>query len=222
MAQPFLKGKGCVKEQIMKIVLLGAPGAGKGTQAVQMAKKYNIPHISTGDIFRYNIKNQTEIGLVAKSYIDKGMLVPDEVTVEIVKDRLKQSDCENGFLLDGFPRTVAQAEALQNIVSLDYVVDIEIPFERLLKRLIGRRVCPKCGNSYHVDFLNGQTKCECGSELIHREDDKEETVTNRINVYTKQTQPLIDYYKEKGLLVEVDGDQNVENVFLQIVNLLGK
>lgn len=206
----------------MNIILLGAPGAGKGTQAAYLVDKYNLPHISTGDIFRSNIKQRTEIGLLAKSYIDKGQLVPDEVTVKIVELRLKEKDCENGFLLDGFPRTIAQAEALSEITDIDYVIDIEIPFERLLHRLTGRRVCPACNASYHVDFLNGKTVCACGAELIHRDDDTEATVTNRIQVYTKQTQPLIDYYKERGKLISVNGDNAVDKVFEEIVSKLSK
>lgn len=204
----------------MKIILLGAPGAGKGTQAVLLEQEYGIPHISTGDIFRKNIKEKTEIGLVAKSYIDKGQLVPDEVTVKIVENRLKEPDCKNGFLLDGFPRTVYQAEELAKISDIDYVVDIEIPFERLLRRLTGRRVCPVCNASYHVDFLNGKNTCNCGAELIHRDDDKEETVTERIKVYTAQTEPLIDHYK--GKLVSVNGDNDVQEVFAEIKSKLGK
>lgn len=206
----------------MKIILLGAPGAGKGTQAVLLEQEYGIPHISTGDIFRKNIKEKTEIGLVAKSYIDKGQLVPDEVTVKIVENRLKEPDCKNGFLLDGFPRTVYQAEELAKISDIDYVVDIEIPFERLLRRLTGRRVCPVCNASYHVDFLNGKNTCNCGAELIHRDDDKEETVTERIKVYTAQTEPLIDHYKGKGKLVSVNGDNDVQKVFAEIKSKLGK
>ena len=206
----------------MKVILLGAPGAGKGTQAALLAEEYSIPHISTGDIFRKNIKEKTEIGLLAKSYIDQGRLVPDEVTVKIVENRLKEADCANGFLLDGFPRTVNQAEELAKISDIDYVVDIEIPVERLLRRLTGRRVCPVCGASYHIDFLDGKTVCECSAELIQRDDDKEETVTERIKVYTAQTEPLIDYYKGKGKLVSVDGDKGVKEVFAEITAKLGK
>lgn len=206
----------------MKVILLGAPGAGKGTQAALLAEEYSIPHISTGDIFRKNIKEKTEIGLLAKSYIDQGKLVPDEVTVKIVENRLKEADCANGFLLDGFPRTVNQAEELVKISDIDYVVDIEIPFGRLLRRLTGRRVCPVCGASYHIDFLDGKTVCECSAELIQRDDDKEETVTERIKVYTAQTEPLIDYYKGKGKLVSVDGDKGVKEVFAEITAKLGK
>lgn len=206
----------------MKVILLGAPGAGKGTQAALLAEKYSIPHISTGDIFRKNIKEKTEIGLLAKSFIDQGKLVPDEVTVKIVENRLKEADCANGFLLDGFPRTVNQAEELAKISDIDYVVDIEIPFERLLRRLTGRRVCPVCGASYHIDFLDGKTVCECSATLIQRDDDKEETVTERIKVYTAQTEPLIDYYKGKGKLISVDGDKGVKEVFAEITAKLGE
>ena len=205
----------------MNIILLGAPGAGKGTQAAYLVQKYGFPHISTGDIFRSNIKQRTEIGILAKSFIDKGQLVPDEVTCKIVELRLAEDDCKNGFLLDGFPRTVNQAEALSKIADIDYVIDIEIPFARLLHRLTGRRVCSKCNASYHVDFLNGNNVCECGAELIHRDDDTEETVSKRINVYTNQTQPLIDYYKQRGKLISVNGDQSVEEVFAEIVAKLG-
>lgn len=206
----------------MNIILLGAPGAGKGTQAAYLVQKYHLPHISTGDIFRSNIKQCTEIGIIAKSFIDKGQLVPDDVTVKIVELRLKEEDCKNGCLLDGFPRTVNQAEALSEFADIDYVLDIEIPFERLLHRLTGRRVCAKCNASYHVDFLNGKTVCECGGELIHRDDDTEETVSKRIQVYTKQTQPLIDYYREKGKLISINGDQKADEVFNEIEKKLGK
>lgn len=216
------KSKARDKEKIMNIILLGAPGAGKGTQAAYLVNKFALPHISTGDIFRSNIKQRTEIGLIAKSYIDKGQLCPDDVTVKIVELRLENEDCKNGFLLDGFPRTVPQAEALSKITDIDYVIDIEIPFEKLLYRLTGRRVCSKCGASYHVDYLNGKRTCDCGAELIHRDDDTEATVSNRINVYTQQTQPLIDYYRERGKLISVNGDQAAEAVFEEIVKKLGK
>lgn len=206
----------------MKIILLGAPGCGKGTQAALLAEKYNLVHISTGDIFRRNIKERTEIGLLAKSFIDKGMLVPDDVTVEIVKNRLAEPDVESGYMLDGFPRTVYQAEKLSEFADIDYVVNIEIPFERLLKRLTGRRVCPVCNASYHVDFLDGKTTCSCSAELIQREDDKEETVARRITVYNDSTAPLIDYYREKGKLISVNGDASVEEVFAAIVAHLGR
>lgn len=197
----------------MNIVLLGAPGAGKGTQATTICERYGIPHVSTGDIFRKNIKEKTPVGIVAKGYIDKGQLVPDEVTEEIVRLRIEEPDCKNGFLLDGFPRTVAQAEALGKITALDAVVNIDVPLGKLMKRLTGRRVCKNCGESYHVDFIGDKTSCaKCGGELIHRDDDTEETVTKRLAVYTDQTAPLIDYYEDKGLLINVDGDKPVEEV----------
>lgn len=205
----------------MKIILLGAPGAGKGTQADKLVEKYGFPHISTGDIFRKNIKERTDIGLLAKSYIDAGKLVPDEVTIKIVENRLKESDCENGFLLDGFPRTVEQAKALDEITDVDYVVNIDVPFEKLLKRITGRRVCPKCSSSYHVDFLNGEDTCKCGEKLIQRADDNEETVKQRISVYENQTAPLVEYYGKTGKLLTVNGHKSVDEVFEEIVNKLG-
>ena len=206
----------------MNVILLGAPGAGKGTQAVRLAEKYNIPHISTGDIFRSNIKGQTPIGIVAKSYIDKGQLVPDEVTIQIVKERLEKEDCQNGYLLDGFPRTVSQAEALDTFSKVEAVVNVDVPLNKLLKRITGRRVCAKCGESYHVDYLNGKTDCaKCGAELIQRADDNEETVASRLDVYQKQTAPLIEYYAQKGVLLTVDGDGDIEKVFNSICEKLG-
>ncbi len=206
----------------MNIILLGAPGAGKGTQATRLVDKYKIPHISTGDIFRANIKNQTPIGVVAKSYIDKGQLVPDEVTVEIVKQRLSEKDVEVGYLLDGFPRNIFQATELDKFAEIDKVIDINVNLDKLLKRITGRRVCSKCGESYHVDTLNGSTTCaRCGADLIHRADDNEETVKNRLEVYKNQTQPLIDYYKKAGKLVTVNGDSTIDEVFSEIVKILG-
>ena len=206
----------------MKIVLLGAPGAGKGTQAKRLAEEYNIPHISTGDIFRENIKNSTPIGIVAKSYIDKGQLVPDEVTVEIVKQRLQEEDCKNGYLLDGFPRNTYQAQQLDNFSKVEKVIDISVDLNKLLKRITGRRVCGKCGESYHVTMLNGNTTCSrCGGELIQRQDDNEETVLSRLNVYKKQTAPLIEYYEKAGKLITVDGDKAIDEVFKAIVKVLG-
>ena len=191
----------------MKIILLGAPGAGKGTQATKISDKYGMPHISTGDIFRENIKNQTEIGMLAKSYIDKGQLVPDDVTCRIVEERLSRADCrEKGYLLDGFPRTIAQAEALDKITKIDAVVNINIDFSLLMNRLCGRRVCRDCGESYHVSTLNGATTCaRCGGELYQRKDDNPETVQSRLDVYTEQTAPLIDYYTKKGLILNFTG-----------------
>ena len=206
----------------MKIVLLGAPGAGKGTQAVRFAERYKIPHISTGDIFRYNIKNQTPIGVVAKSYIDKGQLVPDEVTIQIVRERLAEDDCKNGYLLDGFPRNVFQAEALDGFSSVDKAINIDVPLHKLMRRITGRRVCGKCGEPYHIDYLNGDNSCgKCGGELIQRADDNEETVKNRLDVYTKQTSPLVDYYKDRGVLVNIDGDGDINEVFEAIVKEIG-
>lgn len=204
----------------MNIVILGAPGAGKGTQASLICEKLNIPHISTGDIFRHNIKEMTPIGIVAKGYIDKGQLVPDEVTCEIVKLRLAEKDCENGYLLDGFPRTVEQAKALEAFSKVDMVLDIAIPTERLMKRLTGRRVCEQCDESYHVDTLGGSLVCpKCGGNLVHREDDYEETVNERLAVYERKTAPLINFYTEKGLLKKVDGDKAVNEVFEDISKL---
>lgn len=204
----------------MKIILLGAPGAGKGTQAKKLAVAYGIPHVSTGDIFRANIKAETPIGKIAKTFIDKGQLVPDEVTVEIVKERIEEKDCANGYLLDGFPRNLFQASALDEISNVDKVVNINVDFTKLVKRITGRRVCA-CGQSYHVDTLGGETKCSaCGGKLYQRDDDVEETVNKRLSVYHKQTAPLIDYYKRQGKLVDVDGDKSIEEVFNEIINKL--
>ena len=213
----------------MKIIMLGAPGAGKGTQADKICAKYEIPHISTGDIFRANIKNNTELGQKAKSYMDKGELVPDELVVDLVVDRIKADDCKNGYVLDGFPRTIPQAEALDaalaNIGSkIDYAVNVEVPDENIVNRMSGRRACVACGATYHI--VHSPTKEEgicdrCGKELIVREDDKPETVTKRLNVYHEQTQPLIDYYTKQGALKEVDGTMNMDDVFNAIVAILG-
>ncbi len=206
----------------MKVILLGAPGAGKGTQAVRLAERYKIPHISTGDIFRSNIKEKTPIGIVAKSYIDKGQLVPDEVTIQIVRERLEKDDCKNGYLLDGFPRTVSQAEALDEFSTVDVVVNIDVPLHKLMRRITGRRVCGKCGESYHIDYLGGKTACEkCDGELIQRADDNEETVGKRLEVYEKQTAPLIEHYEKKGKLFNVDGDGDINAVFNAITERLG-
>ena len=212
----------------MKIVLLGPPGAGKGTQAKSISNKYSIPHISTGDIFRKNISENTPLGVEAKSYMDKGQLVPDEVTINMVKDRLQQDDCANGYLLDGFPRTVAQADALNSFLvergeQLDTALLIKVPNEFILERMTGRRVCPSCGASYHVKFnppIEG--KCSlCGSEVIQRKDDTVETVKERLDVYEKETQPLIDFYANKQLLSEVDGTKAINEVFRGICEILG-
>ena len=201
----------------MNIILLGAPGAGKGTQASKIVDNYTLPHISTGDIFRENIKNQTPIGLLAKSYIDKGQLVPDEVTCKIVEERISREDCANGYMLDGFPRTIAQAEELDKITKVDLVINIDVDFSLLLERLCGRRVCKDCGESYHVSRLNGETKCaRCGGELYQRKDDNPETVQNRLDVYVAQTAPLIDYYTKKGILFNVVGNTTPEDVYEEI------
>ncbi len=206
----------------MKIVLLGAPGAGKGTQAVRLAERYNVPHISTGDIFRKNIKERTPIGIEAKSYIDKGQLVPDEVTIKIVRDRLNADDCKNGYLLDGFPRNVLQAKALDEFSEVEKVVNIDVPLHKLMNRITGRRVCGKCGESYHVDYLDGKKECgKCGGDLMQRADDNEETVKSRLDVYVAQTVPLVDYYKGRGVLVDIDGDGSVDEVFATIAEKLG-
>ncbi|MDU1306945.1 MAG: adenylate kinase [Clostridium perfringens] len=213
----------------MKIVLLGPPGAGKGTQAKSISNKYSIPHISTGDIFRKNISENTPLGIEAKSYMDNGQLVPDEVTINMVKDRLQQDDCKNGYLLDGFPRTVHQAEALDNFLtereeSIDTALLIEVPKEFILERMTGRRVCPSCGASYHIKFNppTNDGKCDlCGSDVIQRKDDTEETVKERLDVYENQTQPLIDFYKNKKQLSVVDGTQAINEVFESICKILG-
>ena len=207
----------------MNIILLGAPGAGKGTQASKISDAYKLPHISTGDIFRENIKNQTEIGLLAKSYIDKGQLVPDEVTCKIVEERIQREDCKNGYMLDGFPRTSAQAEALDKITKIDLVINIEVDFALVMDRLCGRRVCKDCGESYHVSRLNGQTTCSrCGGELYQRKDDNPETVQSRLEVYSAQTEPLIAYYKEKGLLFNVVSNSTPEATYEEISQKLNE
>ncbi len=213
----------------MRLILLGPPGAGKGTQAASLVNHYNIPHISTGDIFRANIKGGTELGKKAKSYMDKGELVPDEVTVAIVEDRLMQDDTKNGFLLDGFPRTVAQAEALDAVLSkkgneIDCAISIDVDSEALIKRVVGRRICKECGATYHVDFMPSKKEGVCDScegDLYQRDDDNESTVSNRIAVYEKQTSPLADYYDKKGVLRRIDGDKSVEDVFNQMLSALG-
>lgn len=211
----------------MKIILLGPPGAGKGTQAKSISNRYSIPHISTGDIFRKNISENTPLGIEAKSYMDKGQLVPDEVTINMVKDRLVQDDCKDGYLLDGFPRTVSQAEALQEFLeqrgeSLNTALLINVPNEFILERMTGRRVCPSCGASYHIKFnppANG--KCElCGTDIVQRKDDTAETVKERLDVYEKQTQPLIDYYSKNNLLSQVDGTKAINLVFENICDVL--
>ncbi|MCR8850773.1 adenylate kinase [Rossellomorea sp. SC111] len=213
----------------MNIVLMGLPGAGKGTQAEKIVDKYGIPHISTGDMFRAAIKEGTELGLKAKSFMDNGDLVPDEVTIGIVRERLSKEDCQKGFLLDGFPRTVAQAEALENILAdlgkkMNYVININVDKDILMERLTGRRICKECGATYHLVF-NPPTEegvCDrCGGELYQRADDNEETVQNRLDVNIKQTQPLLAYYEDKGYLKNIDGQQDIHRVFDDIDELLG-
>jgi len=214
----------------MKIIMLGAPGAGKGTQAKMIAAKYGIPHISTGDIFRANIKNGTELGAKAKEYMDKGLLVPDELVVDLVIDRFKEPDCEKGYVLDGFPRTIPQAEALDKALTaigenVDYAINVEVPDENIVNRMGGRRACVGCGATYHIVYspTKEEGKCDtCGGELIIRDDDKPETVQNRLSVYHEQTQPLIDYYTNKGIIAEVDGTVDMNDVFNAIVNILGE
>ena len=214
----------------MKIIMLGAPGAGKGTQAKKIAEKYSIPHISTGDIFRANIKNGTELGKKAKTYMDQGLLVPDELVVDLVVDRLNQEDCNNGCVLDGFPRTIPQAEALDAALkaagqAVDYAINVEVPDENIVNRMSGRRACVSCGATYHIVYAPTKEEniCDtCHGELILRDDDKPETVQKRLNVYHEQTQPLIDYYTKKNILVEVDGTQDIEDVFAAIVKVLGE
>jgi len=209
---------------------MGLPGAGKGTQAEKISGKYNIPHISTGDMFRLAIKEGTELGKKAKSFMDQGDLVPDEVTIGIVQERLSKDDCKNGFLLDGFPRTIAQAEALHNLLSdmkesIDFVLHVDVPEEKLVERLTGRRICPTCGATYHVIYNPPQTDGVCdkdGSKLTQRKDDTPETVKNRLAVNIKQTQPLMDFYNDKGYLVTVNGDQDIDLVFADIQARLSK
>jgi len=214
----------------MKIIMLGAPGAGKGTQAKKIAEKYGIPHISTGDIFRANIKNGTELGKKAKTYMDQGLLVPDELVVDLVVDRVNQDDCANGYVLDGFPRTIPQAEALEQALetlgqSMDYAINVEVPDENIVNRMSGRRACVNCGATYHIVYAptKEENVCDsCHGELILRDDDKPETVQKRLNVYHEQTQPLIDYYTNKKILVEVDGTVDINLVFDAIVKVLGE
>ena len=213
----------------MKLIMLGAPGAGKGTQAKKIAEKYTIPHISTGDIFRANIKNGTELGKKAKTFMDQGLLVPDELVVDLVVDRVNQEDCKNGYVLDGFPRTIPQAEALDKALSaigdsVDYAINVEVPDENIVRRMSGRRACVGCGATYHIVYNPPKKEgiCDvCGQELVLRDDDKPETVKKRLDVYHDQTQPLIDYYKNEGVLAEVDGTLDMEDVFQAIVKILG-
>ncbi|QDP38905.1 adenylate kinase [Radiobacillus deserti] len=213
----------------MNLILMGLPGAGKGTQAEKIVEKYHIPHISTGDMFRLAIKEGTELGKKAKEFMDQGELVPDEVTIGIVRERLSKDDCQQGFLLDGFPRTIAQAEALENLLSdlgesIDYVLHVDVPEEKLVERLTGRRICPTCGTTYHVQYNPPKVAGICdkdGSELIQREDDTADTVKKRLQVNLEQTKPLLDFYNEKGYLVTFDGDQDINKVFEDIDEKLG-
>ncbi|MCM1099992.1 MAG: adenylate kinase [Clostridium sp.] len=214
----------------MKIIMLGAPGAGKGTQAKMIAEKYGIPHVSTGDIFRANIKNGTELGMEAKKYMDQGLLVPDELTVKILLDRVAQPDCAKGYVLDGFPRTIPQAEVLDKALSelgdaIDYAINVDVPDENIVKRMSGRRACVTCGATYHIEHVPPKKEgvCDkCGSELVLRDDDKPETVLNRLKVYHEQTQPLIEFYTAKGVLKTVDGTVDMQDVFGAIVSILGE
>ena len=214
----------------MKIIMLGAPGAGKGTQAKMIADKYSVPHISTGDIFRANIKNGTELGQEAKKYMDQGLLVPDELTVKILLDRVANDDCKNGYVLDGFPRTIPQAEVLDKALTelsdkIDYAINVDVPDENIIKRMSGRRACLACGATYHIEHVPPVQEgiCDrCGKELVLRDDDQPETVKNRLNVYHEQTQPLIDFYTNKGVLKTVDGTVDMKDVFSAIVNILGE
>ncbi|MGL5260544.1 MAG: adenylate kinase [Lachnospiraceae bacterium] len=213
----------------MKIIMLGAPGAGKGTQAKMIADKYSVPHISTGDIFRANIKNGTELGTEAKKYMDQGLLVPDELTVKILLDRVANDDCKNGYVLDGFPRTIPQAnvldEALQNLgEKIDYAINVDVPDENIVNRMSGRRACLSCGATFHLQHVPPKVEnvCDtCGNELILRDDDKPETVLNRLKVYHDQTSPLIEFYTNKGVLKTVDGTMEMQQVFLAICDILG-
>ena len=213
----------------MKIIMLGAPGAGKGTQADKIAQKYSIPHISTGDIFRKNIKEGTALGKEAKQYMDEGKLVPDELTVRILLDRVASDDCSRGYILDGFPRTIPQAEALEKKLGeldddIDFAINVDVPDENIVNRMSGRRACPKCGATYHIKHIPPKKEgiCdECGAELIIRDDDKPETVQNRLKVYHEQTQPLIDFYTAKGVLKTVDGTVDMKDVFAAITAILG-
>lgn len=209
--------------------MLGAPGAGKGTQAQMLAKKYDIPHVSTGDIFRMNIKNGTELGMEAKKYMDQGLLVPDELTVRILLDRVAREDCRNGYVLDGFPRNIPQADVLDEALSklgdkIDYAINVDVPDENIIRRMGGRRACLSCGATYHIEHVPPKKEgiCDkCGQELVLRDDDKPETVKNRLQVYKEQTQPLIDFYTKKGVLHNVDGTKDMNEVFEAIVAILG-
>ena len=204
----------------MKIIMLGAPGAGKGTQAAMIAEEFKVPHISTGDILRRNMKEGTPLGLKAKAFVESGGLVPDEVVIGLVEDRLSEQDCQNGYILDGFPRTIAQAEALDKVARIDLAINIDVPFETIIDRLGGRRVCV-CGETYHVSMLGGENTCKrCGKELFIRDDDKPETVKNRLRVYSEQTQPLIDYYRSQNKVVDIKANGTKEEIFADIKKVL--
>lgn len=213
----------------MKLIMLGAPGAGKGTQAKKISAKYGIPHISTGDIFRANIKGGTELGMKTKAFMDQGQLVPDEITIGMLLDRIKEDDCQKGYVLDGFPRTIPQAESLTKALTelgdkIDWAVNVDVPDENIISRMSGRRACLGCGQTYHIVYNAPSQEgiCDvCGQELVLRDDDKPETVQKRLEVYHKQTQPLIDYYRGAGVLAEVDGTKDLEEVFQDIVKILG-
>ena len=205
----------------MKLIFLGPPGAGKGTQAERIAERFRIAHLSTGDMLRAEIRNATPLGAAAKSYIDRGELVPDSVIIDMVRERITREDCKNGFLLDGFPRTVVQAEALGEFTDIDYAVNIDVPSERLIARISGRRMCPGCGAAYHVSMYTEPTCSKCGATLYQRDDDREETVQNRLKVYAEKTAPLIAFYEAAGKLVTVDGDQPVDAVTESILKGLG-
>ena len=228
--QAIKKNSDRMEDALMKIIMLGAPGAGKGTQAKKIAEKYAIPHISTGDIFRANIKHGTELGKKAKGYMDQGLLVPDELVVDLVVDRVNQEDCANGYVLDGFPRTIPQAEALDKALDalgqkIDYAIDVEVPDENIVNRMSGRRACVGCGATYHLIYAPTKVEniCDkCNGELILRDDDKPETVLKRLGVYHDQTQPLIDYYTKAGCLREIDGTVDINVVFDAIVKILGE
>ena len=206
----------------MKLILLGAPGAGKGTQAEKIAKEYSLAHISTGDMLRAEMKKGTELGLMAKSFTDKGELVPDDVIIAMVQKRIQERDCENGFLLDGFPRTVNQADALKTISDIDAVINIDVPTERLVSRISGRRMCPACGASFHISMYSESTCDKCGAELYLRDDDRPETVKKRLEVFHEISEPLIKYFNKKGVLHTVDGTQEMEQVFQDITDILGE
>ncbi len=206
----------------MKLILLGAPGSGKGTQASLIAEKYNLPHISTGDIFRQNIKNETPLGVKVKEIMNTGNLCPDDLTIELVKDRLSNEDCKNGYMLDGFPRNLTQAEALNKFAEPDVVIDIDVDLKKIEHRLVGRRSCPKCSGSFHIDFIGNTDICpDCGAKLIIRKDDNVETVKERLSVYQSQTAPLIEFYKKQNKLRVVNGDQAIDDVFCEIKKVLG-